>query len=171
MEKFIDFSDDKAILVNNADWLLNLNYVDFLREVGTHFSVNRMLTAECYKQRMEKGLSFLEFNYMIMQSYDFLMLNRKYDCKIELGGDDQWRNILGGIDLERGCPLRAVRGRIPQGISFLLFGLNPHCAEEVRNGDFSHPSHVHQSSMIFSPTPYWAWKRSVEPPHRQRSLP
>lgn len=97
----IDFSDGKALMVNNADWLLNLNYVEFLRDIGSCFSVNKMLTAECFKQRLEKGLSFLEFNYMLMQSYDFLMLNRKYNCKIELGGDDQWSNILGGIDLCR----------------------------------------------------------------------
>jgi len=95
----VDFSDDKAIMVNNADWLLDLNYVEFIRDIGSQFSVNAMLTAECFKQRLEKGLSFLEFNYMLMQSYDFLMLNRKYDCKIELGGDDQWSNILGGIKL------------------------------------------------------------------------
>ena len=97
----VDFADDKAIMVNNADWLLDLNYVEFLRDIGACFSVNKMLTAECFKQRLEKGLSFLEFNYMLMQSYDFLMLNRKYDCKIELGGDDQWSNILGGIELCR----------------------------------------------------------------------
>lgn len=97
----VDFSDDKAIMVNNADWLLDLNYVEFLRDIGSCFSVNKMLTAECFKQRLEKGLSFLEFNYMLMQSYDFLMLNRKYNCKIELGGDDQWSNILGGIELCR----------------------------------------------------------------------
>ncbi len=99
LSKVIDFSDGKAIMVNNADWLLDLNYVEFLREIGAHFSVNKMLTAECFKQRLEKGLSFLEFNYMLMQSYDFLMLNRKYGCKMELGGDDQWSNILGGISL------------------------------------------------------------------------
>ncbi len=97
----VDFAEDKAIMVNNADWLLDLNYVEFLRDIGACFSVNKMLTAECFKQRLEKGLSFLEFNYMLMQSYDFLMLNRKYDCKIELGGDDQWSNILGGIELCR----------------------------------------------------------------------
>ncbi len=101
MEKFIDFSDDKAILVNNADWLLNLNYVDFLREVGVHFSVNRMLTAECFKQRLEKGLSFLEFNYMLMQGYDFYVLNQQYNCKMELGGDDQWSNMIAGVELVR----------------------------------------------------------------------
>lgn len=95
----VDFSDGKALMVNNADWLLDLNYVDFIRDIGSCFSVNAMLTAECFKQRLEKGLSFLEFNYMLMQSYDFLMLNRKYNCKIELGGDDQWSNILGGIKL------------------------------------------------------------------------
>ena len=101
MSRFIDFSDDKALLVNNAEWLMNLNYVNLLREVGPHFSVNRMLTAECYKQRMERGLSFLEFNYMIMQSYDFYMLYQKYGCNLQFGGDDQWSNMLGGTELIR----------------------------------------------------------------------
>ena len=101
MSKFIDFSDGKAIMVNNADWLLDLNYIELLREVGACFSVNRMLTAECYKQRMEKGLSFLEFNYMIMQSYDFYKLYQDYGCNIEFGGDDQWSNMLGGTELIR----------------------------------------------------------------------
>ena len=101
MSKFIDFSEGKAMMVNNADWLLDLNYVKLLREVGAHFSVNRMLTAECYKQRMEKGLSFLEFNYMIMQSYDFYMLYQKYGCNMQFGGDDQWSNMLGGTELIR----------------------------------------------------------------------
>ena len=101
MSKFIDFSDGKALLVNNADWLLDLNYVDVLREVGSHFSVNNMLRAECYKQRMEKGLSFLEFNYMIMQSYDFYALFQKYGCNMQFGGDDQWSNMLGGTELIR----------------------------------------------------------------------
>ena len=101
MERFIDFSDGKALMVNNADWLLDLNYVDVLREVGAHFSVNRMLTAECYKQRMERGLSFLEFNYMIMQSYDFYALFQKYGCNMQFGGDDQWSNMLGGTELIR----------------------------------------------------------------------
>ncbi len=101
MSRFIDFSDGKALLINNADWLMNLNYIDVLREVGPHFSVNRMLTAECYKQRMEKGLSFLEFNYMIMQSYDFYELFQKYGCNMQFGGDDQWSNMLGGTELIR----------------------------------------------------------------------
>ena len=101
MEKFIDFGEGKAMMVNNADWLLNLNYVELLREVGACFSVNNMLRAECYKQRMEKGLSFLEFNYMIMQSYDFYMLYQKYGCNMEFGGDDQWSNMLGGTELIR----------------------------------------------------------------------
>ena len=101
MSRFIDFSDGKALMVNNADWLMDLNYIDILREVGAHFSVNRMLTAECYKQRMEKGLSFLEFNYMIMQSYDFYTLYQKYGCNMEFGGDDQWSNMLGGTELIR----------------------------------------------------------------------
>ena len=101
MSRFIDFSDGKALMVNNADWLLDLNYVELLRDVGPHFSVNRMLTAECYKQRMERGLSFLEFNYMIMQSYDFYALFRKYGCNMQFGGDDQWSNMLGGTELIR----------------------------------------------------------------------
>ena len=101
MSRFIDFSDGKALMVNNADWLMDLNYIDVLREVGAHFSVNRMLTAECYKQRMEKGLSFLEFNYMIMQSSDFYTLFQKYGCNMEFGGDDQWSNMLGGTELIR----------------------------------------------------------------------
>lgn len=101
MSRFIDFSEGKALMVNNADWLMDLNYVEVLREVGPHFSVNRMLTAECYKQRMEKGLSFLEFNYMIMQSYDFLALYEKYGCNMQFGGDDQWSNMLGGTELIR----------------------------------------------------------------------
>lgn len=101
MEKFIDFSDDKAIMVNNADWLLDLNYIKLLREVGACFSVNRMLSFECYKQRMERGLSFLEFNYMIMQSYDFYALYQKYGCNLQFGGDDQWSNMIGGMELIR----------------------------------------------------------------------
>ncbi len=101
MEKFIDFGEGKAMMVNNADWLMNLNYIDLLREVGACFSVNNMLRAECYKQRMEKGLSFLEFNYMIMQSYDFYYMFQKYNCNLEFGGDDQWSNMLGGTELIR----------------------------------------------------------------------
>ncbi len=101
MSRFIDFSDGKALMVNNADWLMDLNYIDVLREVGPHFSVNRMLTAECYKQRMERGLSFLEFNYMIMQSYDFYKLFQDYGCNLQFGGDDQWSNMLGGTELIR----------------------------------------------------------------------
>ena len=101
LSRFIQFDNDKAIIANNADWLLDLNYVQFLREVGVHFSVNKMLSAECYKQRMEKGLTFFEFNYMLMQSYDFLKLNQMYGCMLEMGGNDQWSNILGGVDLIR----------------------------------------------------------------------
>ena len=101
MSRFIEFGEDKAVMVNNADWLLNLNYIELLREVGPHFSVNRMLTAECYKQRMERGLSFLEFNYMIMQSYDFMELFKRYGCNMQFGGDDQWSNMLGGTELIR----------------------------------------------------------------------
>ncbi len=101
MSRFIDFSEGKALMVNNAEWLLDLNYIEFLREIGPHFSVNRMLTAECYKQRMEKGLSFLEFNYMLMQSYDFYELFQRYGCNMQFGGDDQWSNMLGGTELIR----------------------------------------------------------------------
>ncbi len=115
LSRFIDFEDGKALMINNADWLLSLNYIDFLREIGVHFSVNRMLTAECFKSRMEKGLSFLEFNYMLMQSYDFLVLNRNYDCKLQLGGDDQWSNIINGVDLIRRCD-----GKEAYGMTFTL---------------------------------------------------
>lgn len=115
MGRFIDFSDNKAILANNADWLLNLNYVDFLREIGVCFSVNRMLTAECFKQRLEKGLSFLEFNYMLMQGYDFLELYRRYGCTIQLGGDDQWSNIIAGADL-----IRRKENKAAYGMTFTL---------------------------------------------------
>ena len=101
LSHFIDFSDDQAIIVNNADWIRSLNYIDFLRDIGVHFSVNKMLTAECFKTRMEKGLSFLEFNYMLMQANDFLELNRRYGCKVQLGGNDQWSNIIEGVDLIR----------------------------------------------------------------------
>ncbi|MBQ8228235.1 MAG: tyrosine--tRNA ligase [Clostridia bacterium] len=115
MSNLIDFSEGKAIMVNNADWLMDLNYINFLREVGVHFSVNRMLAAECYKQRLERGLSFFELNYMLMQSYDFLVLNRKYGCKLELGGDDQWSNIIGGVEL---C--RRSDGKDVYGLTFNL---------------------------------------------------
>lgn len=114
-ERFMDFSDGKAILVNNADWLLNLEYIPFLREVGVHFSVNRMLAAECFKSRLEKGLTFLEFNYMLMQSYDFLKLNEEYNCVLQLGGDDQWSNIIGGIEL-----IRRSKGKDVYGMTFTL---------------------------------------------------
>ena len=110
MSKFIDFSEGKALMVNNADWLLDLNYLEFLREIGVHFSVNKMLTAECFKTRLEKGLSFIEFNYMLMQSYDFLHLARDYGCKMEFGGNDQWSNIIGGVELNRRCDQREVYG-------------------------------------------------------------
>lgn len=103
MSKLIDFSDDKALIVNNGDWLLDLNYIQFIREIGVHFSINRMLSFECYKQRLERGLSFFEMNYMLMQSYDFLTLNRKYGCTLQLGGDDQWSNMIGGVELIRKC--------------------------------------------------------------------
>ncbi len=115
MSRFISFDNDAAIMVDNGDWLRSLNYIDFLREVGVHFSVNRMLTAECFKQRLEKGLSFLEFNYMLMQSYDFLELYRRYNCKLQLGGNDQWSNILGGVEL-----VRRLHGDQSFGMTFSL---------------------------------------------------
>ena len=115
LSKFIEFENDKAIMVNNADWLKNLNYIEFIRNIGIHFSVNKMLTAECFKSRMEKGLSFFEFNYMIMQSYDFLELNRRYNCKMQLGGSDQWSNIIGGVEL-----IRRVEQKEAYGLTFKL---------------------------------------------------
>ncbi len=115
LSHFIDFNDDKAIIVNNADWLRNLNYIEFLREIGVNFSVNRMLTAECFKTRMEKGLSFLEFNYMIMQAYDFLELNKRYNCVMQLGGNDQWSNIIAGVDL-----IRRKESKPAYGMTFSL---------------------------------------------------
>ena len=115
MQRFIDFSEGKALMVNNADWLLKLNYIEFLRDIGMHFSVNRMLTAECFKQRLDKGLSFLEFNYMLMQSYDFLELNRQCNCVMQMGGDDQWSNILAGADL-----IRRKESKCAYGLTFTL---------------------------------------------------
>lgn len=115
MQRFIDFSDGKALMVNNADWLLKLNYIEFLRDIGAHFSVNRMLTAECFKQRLDKGLSFLEFNYMLMQAYDFLELNRQCNCIMQMGGDDQWSNILAGADL-----IRRKEGKPAYGLTYTL---------------------------------------------------
>ncbi len=115
LSRFIDFDNDRALMVNNGEWLLKLNYIDFLREIGSQFSVNRMLTAECFKSRMEKGLSFIEFNYMLLQSYDFLTLFRKYGCKLQMGGDDQWSNILHGADL-----IRRLDGKEAFGITFPL---------------------------------------------------
>ncbi len=115
MSKFIEFGEDKALMVKNGDWLMNMNYIEFLRDIGRYFSVNKMLTAECFKSRLEKGLSFLEFNYMLMQSYDFLHLNKELDVKMELGGDDQWSNIINGVDL-----VRRVEGKEVYGMTFTL---------------------------------------------------
>ena len=115
MKKFMDFSPGKAIMVDNADWLLNLNYVEFIRDIGVHFSVNRMLTAECFKQRLERGLNFIEFNYMLMQSYDFYRLYKDYGCQMEFGGDDQWSNIIGGVEL-----IRRKEGAEAVGVTFSL---------------------------------------------------
>lgn len=119
LSRFIEFGEDKAIIINNADWLRSLKYIDFIRDVGVHFSVNRMLTAECFKSRMEKGLSFFEFNYMLMQSYDFLELNRRYGCKLQLGGSDQWSNIIGGVEL-----IRRMDQKDAYGLTFKLLTTN-----------------------------------------------
>lgn len=115
MQRFIDFSADKALMVNNGDWLRRLNYIELLRSVGSHFSVNRMLTADCYKQRLERGLTFLEFNYMIMQAYDFMELYNRFDCKLQMGGDDQWSNIIAGVEL-----IRRKKAKSAYGITFTL---------------------------------------------------
>ena len=115
MSTLVDFKDNKAIMANNGDWILDLNYIDFIRDIGVHFSVNRMLAAECYKQRMERGLTFFELNYMLMQSYDFLRLNKEYNCVLELGGDDQWSNIIGGVEL-----IRKKTGKEAYGMTFNL---------------------------------------------------
>ncbi len=115
MSTLVDFKDNKAIMANNGDWILDLNYIDFIRDIGVHFSVNRMLAAECYKQRMERGLTFFELNYMLMQSYDFLRLNKEYNCVLELGGDDQWSNIIGGVEL-----IRKKTGKDAYGMTFNL---------------------------------------------------
>ena len=113
LSRYVDFSNNRALMINNGDWLLKLNYIEFLRDIGSQFSVNRMLTAECFKSRMEKGLSFIEFNYMLLQSYDFLYLSREYGCKLQMGGDDQWSNILYGADL-----IRRLEGKEAYGITF-----------------------------------------------------
>jgi tyrosyl-tRNA synthetase len=115
LSRYIDFANDKALMISNGDWLLKLNYIEFLRDIGSQFSVNRMLTAECFKQRLEKGLSFIEFNYMLLQSYDFLVLFREHDCKLQMGGDDQWSNILYGADL-----IRRLEGKEAYGVTFPL---------------------------------------------------
>lgn len=119
MQRFIDFYDDKALMVNNGEWLLKLNYIELLRNIGAHFSVNRMLAADCYKQRMEKGLTFLEFNYMIMQAYDFLELNHRFNCKVQMGGDDQWSNIIAGVEL-----IRRKESKSAYGLTFTLLTTN-----------------------------------------------
>ena len=140
MAKFIRFDgENAAILVNNADWLLDLNYIDFLREVGANFSVNRMLTAECYKQRLEKGLTFLEFNYMLMQSYDFLVLNRKYGCVLQCGGDDQWSNMLSGADL--------IRRKEQKDVFAITFG----CSRRRKASRWAKPQKVRCGSIPTRP--------------------
>ena len=139
MSKFLDFGEPgepgKAFIARNGDWLKKLNYIEFLRDVGVHFSVNKMLTAECFRSRMEKGLSFLEFNYMLMQSYDFLHLYRTYNCKMELGGDDQWSNIIGGVEL-----VRRAEGQEVSGMTWLLYtSPRSSCAKSCTRPGFRSP--------------------------------
>ena len=150
MSRFIDFSDGKALMVNNADWLMDLNYIDVLREVGAHFSVNRMLTAECYKQRMEKGLSFLEFNYMIMQSYDFYTLYQKYGCNMEFGGDDQWSNMLGGTEL--------ISRKLGKTLSY---DHQPSLNSEGKRWEKPSPAHVWLDPEKTSPFDFFQYWRNV----------
>ncbi|MCL2884267.1 MAG: tyrosine--tRNA ligase [Oscillospiraceae bacterium] len=160
MARFLDFFDGKALLLNNADWLLPLNYVDFLREVGVHFSVNRMLTAECFKSRMERGLSFLEFNYMLMQGYDFYYLSEHYGCTMQLGGDDQWSNILGGVEL---CRRKA--GREVFGMTFRLL----ETAEGKKMGK-TEKGAVWLDAEKTSPYDFFQYWRNVEDSDVQKCL-
>lgn len=157
---FLDFSEGKAKLVNNADWLTKLEYVPFLREIGKHFSVNRMLTAECFKSRMEKGLSFLEFNYMIMQAYDFLELYRRYGCRLQMGGDDQWSNIIAGADL-----IRRVEGASAYGMTFTLLTTS----EGVKMGKTASGA-VWLDGEKTSPFEFYQYWRNVDDPDVEKCL-
>ncbi len=157
---FLDFSEGKAILANNADWLQELNYVSFLRDIGRHFSVNRMLTAECFKSRMEKGLSFLEFNYMIMQSYDFLELHRRYGCRLQLGGDDQWSNIIAGADL-----IRRVEGEAAYGMTFSLL-----TTSEGKKMGKTQSGAIWLNPEKTSPFEFYQYWRNVNDPDVERCL-
>ncbi|KJS86098.1 MAG: tyrosyl-tRNA synthetase [Peptococcaceae bacterium BICA1-8] len=150
--RFIEFGPEEALMVNNADWLLELNYVEFLRNIGRHFSVNRMLTADCYKSRLEEGLTFLEFNYMIMQSYDFLELFRRYDCKLQMGGSDQWSNILGGVEL-----IRRVEGASAYGLTFKLL-----TTSEGKKMGKTESGAVWLDSTKTSPYEFYQYWRNVE---------
>ncbi|SMB95952.1 tyrosyl-tRNA synthetase [Desulfonispora thiosulfatigenes DSM 11270] len=158
--KFIEFGEDKAELVDNADWLLNLNYVEFIRDIGRHFSVNRMLTAECFKTRLEKGLSFLEFNYMLMQSYDFLELYNRYNCKMQLGGSDQWSNILGGVDL-----IRRSTGGSAYGLTFKLL-----TTSEGKKMGKTQAGAVWLDPKKTSPYDFYQYWRNVDDPDVEKCL-
>lgn len=158
--RFIDFSKGKALMINNADWLLKLNYIEFLRNVGVHFSVNRMLTAECFKNRLEKGLSFLEFNYMLMQSYDFLELYRKYNCKLQMGGNDQWSNIIYGADL-----IRRVKDASAYGLTFRLL-----TTSEGKKMGKTESGAVWLDSAKTTPYDFYQYWRNIDDPDVQNCL-
>jgi len=160
LSRFIDFSEGKALMVNNADWLRNLNYIEFLREVGVHFSVNRMLTAECYKTRMEKGLTFLEFNYMLMQSYDFYRLHEDYNCVLQLGGNDQWSNIIGGVEL-----IRRKSGKPAYGMTFTLL-----TTSDGRKMGKTEAGAVWLDPARTSPYDFYQYWRNVEDSNVERLL-
>ena len=158
--RFIDFGEDKALMINNADWLLKLNYVKFLRDIGKHFSVNRMLTHDCFKNRLEKGLSFLEFNYMLMQSYDFLVLYKKYNCKLQLGGSDQWSNIIAGVDL-----IRRVENGSAYGLTFKLL-----TTSEGKKMGKTESGAVWLDPAKTSPYDFYQYWRNVEDPDVKNCL-
>jgi len=158
--RFIDFNDDKALMVNNADWLTTLNYIEFIRDIGKHFSVNRMLTAECFKNRMEKGLSFLEFNYMLLQSYDFLELYRRYHCKLQLGGNDQWSNIISGVDL-----VRRMENASVYGLTFKLL-----TTSEGKKMGKTESGAVWLDSAKTSPYDFYQYWRNVDDPDVENCL-
>jgi tyrosyl-tRNA synthetase len=160
LSRFIDFSDGKALMVNNADWLRSLNYIEFIREIGVHFSVNRMLSAECYKSRMERGLTFLEFNYMIMQSFDFYKLFQDYDCVIQMGGNDQWSNILGGVEL-----IRKMTGKQAYGMTFTLL-----TTSDGRKMGKTESGAVWLDPNLTSPYDFYQYWRNVEDSNVERLL-
>ncbi|MFY9203048.1 MAG: tyrosine--tRNA ligase, partial [Limnochordia bacterium] len=160
MSRFIDFSDGKALMLNNADWLRNLNYVEFLREIGVHFSINRMLAAECYKSRLERGLTFLEFNYMIMQAYDFYRLHQDYGCVMQFGGNDQWANIIAGVEL-----IRKITGEPAYGMTFTLL-----TTSDGRKMGKTEAGAVWLDPALTTPYDFYQYWRNVEDSNVERLL-